>query len=221
MKIAYETQEVLIGASKQLHQQGRQLNLAARTMENMHNDITVAERITGDIESWFGAWRVKGKFENENTMNERIESPLGDQSIEYPVLYGKVTQESHKSGQVVFKDNNFELLDEKLAVVYSIPLKQISEIEVHSPWDITILKRSLGKPLIRIHLTSARMPLILKHLQQSQGPELDLETLPQETKQVDFIEELGVNENSKIISNTSLFSSLLFNLVKGGIAKDF
>ena len=154
-------------------------------------------------------------------MNERIESPLGDQSIEYPVLYGKVTQESHKSGQVVFKDNNFELLDEKLAVVYSIPLKQISEIEVHSPWDITILKRSLGKPLIRIHLTSARMPLILKHLQQSQGPELDLETLPQETKQVDFIEELGVNENSKIISNTSLFSSLLFNLVKGGIAKDF
>ncbi|XP_066936901.1 synaptosomal-associated protein 47-like [Clytia hemisphaerica] len=203
LRIAYETQEVLIGASNQLQQQGRQLNSAARTMENMHNDITVAERITGDIESWFGAWRVKGRFENENTMNERMDSPLGSQSIDYPVLYGKVIQESHKSGQVVFKDNNFELLDEKLAVVYSIPLQQISEIDVHSPWDITILKRSLGKPLIRIHLTSARMPLILKNLQQSQGPELDLETLPQETKEVDFIEELGENKNDHATTSSS------------------
>ena len=194
LSIAYETQGVLLDASNQLHRQGKQLDSSSRTLEKIHNDITVAERITGDIESWFGAWRVKGRFKSEKANTDRVDScPLGQQSIDYPVLYGKVAQESHKSGQIVLKDGQFELLDEKYEVVHSFAIDMISEVDIHSPWDVTIIKRTFGKPLVRIHLTSARMPMLLKRLRQCKGPEYDLDNLPQETTKVDSIEELDGN----------------------------
>lgn len=188
--MAYETQGILLKTSNKLHQQGRQIDSSARTLEKIHNDITVAERLTGDIESWFGVWRVKGRFENVESDTGRIAGPIAQQFIEYPVLYGKVAQESHKSGQVTLQDNNFKLLDEKYDVLHSFPVDKISEIDIHSPWDATIIKRSFGNPLIRIHLTSARMPVLLERLQQFKTPEFDLETLPQDSTIVDSVEEL-------------------------------
>lgn len=182
-------------ASNQLHRQGKQLDSSARTLEKIHNDITVAERITGDIESWFGAWRVKRKFEPVKADKERTSSPLSQQSIDYPVLYATVAQESHKSGQIVLKDGKFELINEKYEMVHCFAVDKISEVEVHSPWDVTIIKRTFGKPLIRIHLTSARMPVLLKRLQQLKGPQYDLDTLPQETTIVDSVEELDSSQS--------------------------
>lgn len=195
LSIAYETKGVLLDASNQLHRQGKQLDSSARTLEKIHNDITVAERITGDIESWFGAWRVKGKFEPAKAGTNRTSSPLGHQSIDYPVLYAIVAQESHKSGQIVLKDGQFELLDEKYEMVHSFAVDKISEVDIHSPWDVTIIKRTFGKPLVRIHLTSARMPVLLRRIQQCKGPEYDLDALPQETTNVDSIEELDSSES--------------------------
>ena len=200
LSIAYETQGVLLDASNQLHRQGKQLDSSARTMEKIHNDITVAERITGDIESWFGAWRVKGKFEPPKADTDRMSSPLGQQSMDYPVLYATVAQESHKSGQIVLKDDQFELLNEKYEMVHSFAVDKISEVDIHSPWDVTIVKRTFGKPLVRIHLTSARMPVLLKRLQQCKGPEYDLDTLPQEATIVDSVEELDNSESANFLT---------------------
>lgn len=209
LSIAYETQEVLLDASNQLHRQGKQIDSSARTLEKIHNDITVAERITGDIESWFGAWRVKGKFEAVKVDTNRTSSPLGQQSIDYPVLYATVAQESHKSGQIVLKDGKFELLNEKYEIVHSFAVDKISEVDIHSPWDVTIIKRTFGKPLVRIHLTSARMPVLLKRLQQCKGPEYDLDTLPQEATIVDSVEELDSNESGIALNWLKLCAKLI------------
>lgn len=200
LRIAYETQEVLVDASKTLNNQGKQLDNASRTLEHMHNDITVAERITGDIESWLGAWRVKGDFTNQYTQSTEVQNrPLGKETIEYPILYAKVAQESHQSGQAMFHSNKFEVLDEKSNIVHSFPLKQISDIDVHSPWDITITKRIIGNPSVRLHLTSARMPLLLKNIRKVCGMDLDLEKLPEKTREVATIEQLGACQTSGIL----------------------
>lgn len=188
---------MLVDASKTLNNQGKQLGNASQIMEHMHNDVTVAERIMGDIESWLGAWRVKGNFTNQYSQNTEVnDRPLGREKVEYPVLYAKLAQESHQSGQAMFHNNNFEVLDEKCNIIHSFPLKQISNIDVHSPWDITITKRIIGNPLVHLHLTSARMPLLLKDLRKTSGLDLDLGNLPKKAREVATIEELGAHQDS-------------------------
>ena len=191
MNIAYETQDILVGASNALHHQGKQLSKSARTMEKIHNDITVADRITGDIESWFGAWRVKKKFESKLLPTDDNSSTNSNRTIEFPVLYGKIPQESHNCGEVLFRNDNFELLDEKCNVLHSFPINTISDVKVHSPWDITITKRNIGRPSVVLHLTSARMPILLKKIQYSVTCNLKLNSPPIKTPNISEVEDLG------------------------------
>lgn len=198
LEIAYESQDVLVDAATTLHNQGKQLTHAAVMMDNLHNDITVAERITGDIESWVGAWRVKGVFQNPHILTKRDKSPLSYESIEYPVLYAKLAQESHASGQLVFRNDNLEILNEKSEIVYSFAVKQISDVNVHSPWDVTMKKRNLGKPDVKVHVTSPRMSVLLKTLERTSQCQFDFDDPPNaQEEEVKEVEEIGGSGGNK------------------------
>lgn len=207
LQIAYETQDVLVDAAKTLHRQGKQLSHTSQMMDSLHNDITVAERITGDIESWAGAWRVKGAFQNPHILSKRGESPLDYQSIEYPVLYAKLSQESHTPGELVFRNEHLEILNEQSEIVHSILVKQIFEVTVHSPWDVTIKKRNLGKPDVKIHIASVRMPVLLKTLERTCQCQFEFNEPPKIEEKVSEVEELGGTSSKKLLSSGKLYIS--------------
>ena len=157
-------------AAKTLYIQGKQLDHSSQTMNKLNNDLSVAERVAGDLDSWFGAWRVKGTMKTmRNVIPERVESPLNNDKIEYSILVGRIAQESHKNGYLIFKNDNLDILNEKSEILHTFVVNHISEINIHSPWDLTIVKHFLGRPDVSLHIISTKAPAIIQTLEKVYG----------------------------------------------------
>lgn len=165
LQLVYNTQDTLMGASRVLHEQGKQISHATSIMNNLHNDITVAERITGDIDSWFGAWRIKPCMKKMKQIPSRIESPINFDRIEYSILAAQTSNENHVNGYLIIKNNTLDILNEKSEILQTFITQQISEVNVHSPWDATLTKRSIGKPDVSMHIISTKLPTVLQTLE--------------------------------------------------------
>ena len=168
LDIALNMQSTLSNAAVSLHNQGKQLNQTTERLNDMHNDLAVSKRITNDLESWFGAWRFKESF-----VKKKIISPRNDGLVCYAekhvfkVLIGKVAQESHYPGCLVFVDKNLEVINEKSDTLFSSSISSISQIHIHSPYDVTFVKHFFGKPDQKIHIISSSFPEIICMLEKN------------------------------------------------------
>lgn len=200
LKIAHGTQDSLMEAANTLHAQGKQLNNAAKTMDMVHNDLNVAERIADDLDSYFSMWHVKGPSTNvPNLEIERDDVNTNSGRIEYSILYANFVQESHKTGYIVLNDNNINVLNEKSESVFTSPVTQLSKVDVNSPWDIIVTKRSFGKSDTCLHLISTKMPNIIQTLQKLYDIEINYLDLPDANESEEEEEE----ENTETCSGTA------------------
>lgn len=194
LQIVYDTQNTLMDAAQTLHAQGQQISRTSHNMNMMHNDITVAERITSDIDSWFGAWRLKLPMKKTNALPERIESPISTDSIEYPVLISEKSNENHTKGYIVLRKETLEILGSKSEILFNFVIKQISEINVHSPWDVSFVRHCIGSYDTVVHITSKKTPMILKTLEKVYKCEFYYDDPPIEPDS--DLDEMIINESS-------------------------
>ena len=132
-------------------------------MNELHSDLRVAEKLVSDLDSWFGGWNIEtSKVQIKERMSP---SPLTSQKMEYSILVAKVAQESHTPAILVLRRNALEIIDAKGKQLYSFMVRELSSSTVHSPWDMTFIKRAIGKPDIKIHIVSTRLPFVLKTLE--------------------------------------------------------
>lgn len=213
LNIVHGTQDTLMEASKSLHAQGKQINRAAVTMNLIHQDLSVAERISEDLDSYFCSWRVRSPPVGGNVDNhliERNDIVMADR-IEYQILYARCAQESHKSGLLTLNNLAIDILDEKNVSLFSSQITQLSNIEVNSPWDINITKRGIGKEDIHWHLISTKMPEIIKSLQKVYNFELSFNDIPEDDISDDDEEEnfdrIGGEEETTNYNRDSLLSN--------------
>lgn len=132
-------------------------------MDMLHSDLRVAEHIVSDLESWFGGWKISAP--SQKTIRNRIESPLSSQRLEYAVLIAKTAQESHTPSVLVLGTKNIEIFGKKNNLLYSFGISQLAFATVHSPYDLTFVRRSIGKADIKVHVISTRLPYILTTLE--------------------------------------------------------
>ncbi|XP_057292512.1 uncharacterized protein LOC130621215 [Hydractinia symbiolongicarpus] len=194
LQIVYDTQNTLMGAAQTLHAQGQQISRTSHNMNMIHNDITVAERLTSDIDSWFGAWRLKLPMKKTNALPARIESPISTDSIEYPVLISEKSNENHTKGHLVLRKENLEILGSNSEILFNFIIKQISEINVHSPWDVSFVRHCIGSYDTVVHITSKKTPMILKTLEKVYKCEFYYDDPPIE--QDTDLDEMLINKSS-------------------------
>ncbi len=160
LEIAYDSQNTLMTAGRTLHAQGEQINDASKKMDMLHADLRIGEHLVSDLNSWFGDWGVKSP--EIAPVSGRKESPFASQRLEYAVLIAKTIQESHTSAVLVIGNKNIEIFDGKNKLLYSFPIAELSYASVHSPYDMTLEKRLIGKPDVKVHIIATRLPFILK-----------------------------------------------------------
>ena len=204
LRLVYDTQSTLMGAAHALHSQGQQLSNASRMMNNLNVDLAVADRITKDLDSYFGAWRCKKQFvAPKSKIEERHGSPLDKDRIEYKVLIGKFVQNTHTDGYLIIGKNAVELLDEKSNILYTFKAGQISNLNVHSPWDMTLIQSYIGRPDVKVHLISTQMPVILRLLENFTRCKANLDDVPEGTAFVDDITSFDEVDGREISKNDS------------------
>ena len=68
----------------------------------------------------------------------------------------------HFPGTLVLSKKSLEIFDAGRSLDISFAVKEITEVSVHTPWEMTILKQSIGKAGSFVHLTAARLVHILQ-----------------------------------------------------------
>eukprot|EP00794_Sanderia_malayensis_P003000 gene3000-3458_t len=198
LEIAYDSQSTLMSAGRALHAQGEQITEACKKMDMLHSDLRVGEKIVSDLDSWFGSWNVKDP--SPVSIATRHESPLSAQRLEYAVLIAKMAQESHSPAVLVIGTQSVEIFGDKNKLLYCFPIAELSHANVHSPYDMTFEKRLIGKPDIRVHIVSTRLPFILKTFENSCKYKPIYEDLPTSS---DDEETMAKNSSNDYCANTA------------------
>lgn len=174
MKVLHNSQDTLLTAAKTLHRQGQQIDEACRTMNKLHGNLNVAETLIHSMGSWLSQWHVDCPKVNINVSGVR----QCIQKTEFTVLYGFARDEKHHSGSLVISENGVELLSSSHEALHYFGMKEISEIIVHTPWEMTLAKYCIGKPDATFHVLSSRLIYILQLLECLVGAKLSYEEPP-------------------------------------------
>lgn len=171
LRTLHDSADCLSSTTKTLETQGQQIDNACRTMNKIHNDLGVAEKILHSMDSWLERWSVSF----EDVMINVPNAPDSSEKLELPVLYAMNEKDKHVSGSLVISKKDLEVLDLQRVPVYSFKVREISEGTFHNPYEITLVKSEIGKPVECVHLISARLIHAIPQIQAMLGPKLTLE----------------------------------------------
>jgi len=171
LRILHDSANCLSSTAKTLEAQGQQIDGACRTMNKLHNDLEIAEKMIHDMDSWLSQFNVT----IDDVMIDLPDAPEGIQKTELPVLYGPTDKDKHFTGSLVVSKKNLEILDLKRNIVHSFNAREISEGIFHTPYEVTIINSEIGKPPVYVHMISARLVNVMPLLQAMLGPKLTFE----------------------------------------------
>ena len=166
LEIAYESQTTLMSAATTLHAQGEKIQDAARKMDLLHGDLQVAENIVSDMESWFGYWKIN------------CSKDVVTRGQDSKVLVAKSHQESHTPSKLILGAKSIDIYDTKDKLLHTFSPKDLSNTLVHSPYDITLVQRSFGKPDVKAHVIATKLPMLLSSIEKIYKQKLILEDPP-------------------------------------------
>jgi len=183
LNIVQDSQDTLAGAANTLHAQGRQIDGMLDTMEDLHSDLDIADRLVQDIDSWLGRWFVPS---NVQTLDPVIVNRSDCPGVfDFEVLYNKLENNRSHSKQI----GTLQLTKEGVTLFTSKMKKEqwykwldVSQIRVVTPWEIKLIRSHIGKPDLVYSIVSAQMVGILKLFDNCVPYKLKYESIPDHVK---------------------------------------
>ncbi|XP_027764419.1 synaptosomal-associated protein 47 isoform X2 [Empidonax traillii] len=155
------SQKRLEDTAKVLHYQGEQFDNIIKGLDKIEGDMDVADRLLTELESpsW---WPFSGKLWKaplESKPKEAAE-PKSQEGIilRIPVIVTHRTDSNAKPGKLTLFASGLEISDCSGQVLHRFEGRDVDEIRVHSPYEISVRQRFIGKPDTAYRLLSARMP---------------------------------------------------------------
>uniref|UniRef100_A0A8C6UC15 Synaptosomal-associated protein 47 n=1 Tax=Neogobius melanostomus TaxID=47308 RepID=A0A8C6UC15_9GOBI len=171
---------LMAGAQKRLEDtgrvishQGEQFDNMMQGLEKMDSDLGVADKLLGELESpsWWGSVR------------NRVISSI-------PAVVSRGADSDLKPGCLLVLVSSIEVRDTSCAVLHRFERSEVDEIRVHSPYEITVRQRFIGRPDVCYRLLSAKMPEAMAVLEM------------QYKKKVEFTPEYAVFKATPLSSPT-------------------
>ncbi|XP_055868886.1 synaptosomal-associated protein 47-like isoform X2 [Biomphalaria glabrata] len=167
LQSVYDSQATLQKGAVSLVEQGHQLRNAAVKMEEIHEDLTVAERITKGINSWLGRWKLPPTVKADELILVRDNDIPDVWDIE--ALCSKIIGCRHENQNInVFRisGDGLSIIDMKQKLLHHFKLSDISCIKVVSPWEIFVTQSFIGQPDLSFNVISSSLPSLLPKLEQ-------------------------------------------------------
>ncbi|KAJ4936773.1 hypothetical protein JOQ06_001359 [Pogonophryne albipinna] len=163
-------QRRLEDTGKVLSHQGEQFDNAMQGLEKIDSDLGVADKLLSELESppwWpFGKlpWKTQQEAKAEGAARAAAHSAAGKGSgrnkviASIPAIVTKGGDSDLKPGCLLVLVSSLEVLDTNCQLIHRFERNDIDEVRVHSPYEITVRQRFIGKPDICYRFLSAKMP---------------------------------------------------------------
>ncbi|XP_037537697.1 synaptosomal-associated protein 47 [Nematolebias whitei] len=153
-----------------LSHQGEQFDNMMQGLETIDSDLGVADKLLSALESpswWpFGKlpWKVQQEVKAEDAAKAAATLSAGKSSsrnkviTSIPVVVSKGGDSDLRPGCLLVLVSSLEVRDTNCQLLHRFERNEIDEIRAHSPYEITVRQRFIGKPDICYKFLSAKMP---------------------------------------------------------------
>ncbi|XP_060900904.1 synaptosomal-associated protein 47 [Labrus mixtus] len=171
-----------------LSHQGDQFDNMMQGLEKIDSDLGVADKLLSELESpswWpFGKlpWKAQqeAKAEDAARAAATVAAAAGRESgrnkviTSIPAVVTKGGDSDLKPGCLLVLVSSLEVRDTNCQLLHRFERNEVDEIRVHSPYEITVRQRFIGKPDICYRFLSAKMPEALSVLEMQYKKKLEL-----------------------------------------------
>uniref|UniRef100_A0A672ZIF1 Synaptosome associated protein 47 n=1 Tax=Sphaeramia orbicularis TaxID=375764 RepID=A0A672ZIF1_9TELE len=142
-----------------LSHQGEQFDNMMQGLEKIDSDLGVADKLLSELESpsWWPFGKLPWKIQQE-AKAEDAGSGRNKVITSIPAVVSKGADSDLKPGCLLVLVSSLEVRDTNCQLLHRFERNEIDEIRVHSPYEITVRQRFIGKPDICYRLLSAKMP---------------------------------------------------------------
>nr|XP_021522614.1 synaptosomal-associated protein 47 isoform X1 [Aotus nancymaae] len=177
------SQKRLEDTARVLHHQGQQLDGVMRSLDKMESDLEVADRLLTELESpaWWPfsskLWKTPSETKPREGVSVKPSSePFGKEGmlIQIPAIISHRTESHVKPGRLTVLVSGLEIHDSGSLLMHRFEREDVDDIKVHSPYEISIRQRFIGKPDVAYRLISAKMPEALPILEVQFSKKLEL-----------------------------------------------
>nr|XP_057922841.1 synaptosomal-associated protein 47 [Doryrhamphus excisus] len=158
-----------------LSHQGEQFDNMMQGLEKIDSDLGVADKLLSELESpswWpFGKlpWKTHQEGKAEDAARAAAAAYKGPNRSKViasiPAVVSKGRDCDLKPGCLLVMVSSLEVRDTSCQLQHHFERNEIDEILVHSPYEITVRQRFIGKPDVCYRLLSAKMPEVLSLLE--------------------------------------------------------
>ncbi|KAH9524531.1 hypothetical protein Btru_027100 [Bulinus truncatus] len=174
LRSIYDSQATLQKGAVSLVEQGSQLRNGAVKIEEIHEDLSVAERIAKGIDSWLGRWNLPPAVKTEELILVRDNDIPDVWDIE--VLCTKILGSKYGCQNInVFRTSadGLTILDMKQKILQHFKWSDVSFIKVVSPWEVIVTQSFIGQPDLSYGIISSTLPRILPKLNRHLGRKIE------------------------------------------------
>ncbi|XP_014729215.1 PREDICTED: synaptosomal-associated protein 47 [Sturnus vulgaris] len=174
------SQKRLEDTAKVLHSQGEQFDNIMRGLHKIEGDMDVADRLLTELESpsW---WPFSTKLWKTPTESKPKENPAipdtnkqQETLLKIPVIITHGADPTAKPGQLTALPSGLEIRDCNSQLVQRFAWRDVDDVWVHSPYEISVRQRFLGRADRSVRLLAARMPRLVPVLREQLGSKIQL-----------------------------------------------
>ncbi|XP_061694880.1 synaptosomal-associated protein 47 isoform X2 [Syngnathoides biaculeatus] len=156
-----------------LSHQGEQFDSMMQGLEKMDSDLGVADKLLSELESppWWPfsklPWKIQQKAKAEDAARAAASrtSARNKVIVSIPAVVSKDGDGDLQPGCLLVFPSSLEVRDAACRLLRRFERADVDEIRVHSPYEVTVGRRFIGRPDVRCRLLSAKMPEALAVLE--------------------------------------------------------
>ncbi|KAM6222237.1 synaptosomal-associated protein 47 [Rhynchocyon petersi] len=167
------SQKRLEDTAKVLHHQGEQFDNIMKGLDKIESDLDVADRLLTELESpsWWPFsskfWKTPSETKPKGSASASTSEAFGKEGIiiKIPAVISQRTESHVKPGKLTVLVSALEVHDSSSLLMHRFERDDVDDIKVHTPYEISIRQRFIGKPDIAFRLISAKMPEVIPILE--------------------------------------------------------
>ncbi|XP_005414303.1 PREDICTED: synaptosomal-associated protein 47 isoform X1 [Chinchilla lanigera] len=176
------SQRRLEDTAKVLHHQGEQLDSVMKGLEKMESDLDVADRLLTELESpsWWPfsskLWKTPEEAKPREIAPVATSEPCGKEGvvIQVPAVVSGRAESHTQPGQLTVLVSALEIHDSNATLLHRFRRGEVDSVRVHSPYEVSVRQRCIGKPDVAFRLLSARMPEVIPVLEVQFSEKVEL-----------------------------------------------
>ncbi|XP_068427024.1 synaptosomal-associated protein 47 [Clinocottus analis] len=181
------TQRRLEDTGRVLSHQGEQFDNMMQGLETIDSDLGVADKLLLELESpsWWPFGKLPWKAQQEAKAEDGARAAAAAASAagkgsgrnkvitSIPAVVTQGVNSDLKPGCLLVLVSSLEVRDTNCQLLHRFERNEIDEIKVHSPYEITVRQRFIGKPDICYRFLSAKMPEAMSVLDMQYKKKVD------------------------------------------------